>query len=316
MKHSDYNELTRFIEAIGAGANMLWLLSLPSASTEIDDKRRCEIYDAFNTFRPIGLWRIPYVGEDNPNWLDDLIEWLDSLLSEAIKMMSSVEDEFYTEHRARADQGLKATADILMLNKSIDGFLASHEIVEDYCYTFGDTDNLIASFHFLEFSDTKVRGKCREWVNVAKRWYPDITGNEGEQKKEVGQTHYKRATPPKDAVTINPNHEKLSELFSEDFKQIQPNKTISRFELLYNNIKGAKLVTKDWARMACAIHSKDKILANVRDLPEVAHFKPFAEAFFDAIGAKPPKDLHRNKYEDYNETSNDSLKIIINYLLK
>ena len=308
MKHSDYNELTRFIEAIGAGANMLWLLSLPSASTEIDDKRRCEIYDAFNTFRPIGLWRIPYVGEDNPNWLDDLIEWLDSLLSEAIKMMSSVEDEFYTEHRARADQGLKATADILMLNKSIDGFLASHEIVEDYCYTFGDTDNLIASFHFLEFSDTKVRGKCREWVNVAKRWYPDITGNEGEQ--EVEQAPDTQATPPKGAVSINPDREKLSKLFSKDYKQIHTGDTITRFDLFYNNISNAKLVAKDWARMAFAIQSNNKIVASGYNLAKGAHFTQFLMAFFDAIGAEPPKDKHRNKYEDYKETS------IIESLLK
>jgi len=227
--------------------------------------------------------------KERGTWSDTFSGTLDALYNQ----LMDDENLFCYDNEQRKDQKLGPTTWFMEL------YNAMVEFVEAGPYT----------------DDPGVVYHCKEWIKWAKEWYPGLNVNESkQQQQEVQQTPDDQDTPHKGEVAINPDRVKLSELFNDDFKSKNGQKE-SRFDLFYNNISKAKFVTKDWARMACAIQDNNKIVAN-QYRATIEPFTSFAKVFFNAVGAKPPEDLHRNKYEDYEKSPNGNLKNIIRSLLK
>lgn len=223
-------------------------------------------------------------------WSDVYSNTLDSLYYQLIDN----EYLFCHDNQQRKDRNLGPTSWFMELYNAMVAFVEAGPYVDDPGVVY----------------------HCKEWIKWAKEWYPGLNVNESkqQQQQEVQQTPDDQDTPHKGEVAINPDRVKLSELFNDDFKSKNGQKE-SRFDLFYNNISKAKFVTKDWARMACAIQDNNKIVAN-QYRATIEPFTSFAKVFFNAVGAKPPEDLHRNKYEDYEKSPNGYLKNIIRSLLK
>ena len=97
MKHSDYDYLTNAIEAVSAGAELLWMEQHPVDSPEkLDLPKVKRLMEKCANYPYVGL--APPLEERLPT-PDTLPEWVEDKSRMALTCMRGVEDDFYKIHQ-------------------------------------------------------------------------------------------------------------------------------------------------------------------------------------------------------------------------
>ena len=270
MKHSEYTQLTNHLDKVIANADTIRLV-FSKVEVQADPA-------TLEPGEPATRWVPTDQAREHPGFQFryQMLNDLENTLKETEQLMDGFVDGWTDENQARADQGLGPTADVRKLYASMSRFLVVAE---------NPIQGAKGLFLF-------VRNRCRQWINQANEWFPDLNNQDGDQDQAETSTPDQVS---KRAVTVHPDRAMLSRYFNDEFKAINPGQQQSRFDRFFYAMSTAGFTKTEWGRVAHAIKWNHKIVADrVRNMD----FAPWLKEFFQAIGLEPPKDTRQNKYKE------------------
>lgn len=200
-------------------------------------------------------------------WAKERGTWSDTfsgILDELYNQLMDDEDLFCYDNQQRADRNLGPTSWFMEL------YNALVEFVEAGPYT----------------DDPGVVYHCKEWIKLAKDWYPNISVSKAEPERHTPDDNHNMK---RGAVSVNiEDKSKFESCFSRKFLD---SKTFDNF---YYALCSMSFTKTDWGCIAYAIQD-NKGVACVR--VENLKFAKWMREFFGIIGLECPGDVRPAHYK-------------------
>lgn len=201
-------------------------------------------------------------------WAKERGTWSDTfsgILDELYNQLMDDEDLFCYDNQQRADRNLGPTSWFMEL------YNALVEFVEAGPYT----------------DDPGVVYHCKEWIKLAKDWYPNISVSKAEPERHTPDDNHNMK---RGAVSVNiEDKSKFESCFSRKFLD---SKTFDNF---YYALCSMSFTKTDWGCIAYAIQD-NKGVACVR--VENLKFAKWMREFFGIIGLECPGDVRPAHYNE------------------